>query len=268
MTSEVLNQGRQLLRSPGVAPRFDPLSRDVRLSDRVANQLLDSIVSGGLRPGDRLPSERDLAQQFAVSRTVVREAVRSLAGKGIIEARSGRGLTVAAVDASAVGQSMSLYLHGSSSIDYPKVHEIRAMLEVQIAGLAAERASNVEIEQLTGICDRMETVLEDAGEASREDLEFHRILALSTHNELFDMLLSAVGGPLLEIRRETFALEGRPAVALASHREILAQVAARDVAGARGAMRRHLQDVEEVWERLMAVGFGSATSFPRVPDTA
>lgn len=265
---EVLYQGRLLVRSPGVAPRFDPLSRDVRLSDRVANQLLDSIVSGGLRPGDRLPSERDLAQQFAVSRTVVREAVRSLAGKGIIEARSGRGLTVAAVDASAVGQSMTLYLHGSSSIDYPKVHEIRAMLEVQIAGLAAERASNAEIEHLTGICDRMETVLEDAGAASREDLEFHRILALSTHNELFDLLLNAVGGPLLEIRRETFALEGRPAVALASHREILGQVAARDVAGARRAMRRHLQDVEEVWERLMAVGFGSATSFPRGPDTA
>lgn len=240
--------------TPERASHFQRIDRDVRLSDRVADQLLDTIVASGLRPGDRLPTERDLAGQFAVSRTVVREAVRSLAGKGIIEARSGRGLTVAAVDAAAVKQSMSLYLHGSSSIDYPRVHEVRAMLEVQIASLAAQRATDEEIQELTRVCDRMEAVLEDAEAASREDLEFHRILAVSTHNELFDLLLNAVGAPLVEIRRETFMIPGRAVVALAAHRDILSQVANRDAAGARGQMRAHLQDVERTWERLATDG--------------
>jgi len=234
----------------GRGPRFERLDRDERLSDRVANRLLDAIVSRGLRPGDPLPSERELAEQFSVSRTVVREAVRSLAGKGIIEARPGRGLTVAAVDAAAVTQSMSLFLHGSSSIDYRKVHEVRAMLEVHIAGLAAQRATDEEIRRLEEICNRMATVLEDTEAASRDDIAFHRILAESTHNELYDLLLDAVAAPLMEIRRETFMLPGRIAVALAAHRDILRHVAARDATGSRGRMRAHLEDVEQVWEQL------------------
>lgn len=236
---------------PATLPVFDQLSRKERLSDRVANRLLESIVARGLLPGDRLPTERDLAEQFAVSRTVVREAVRSLAGKGIIEARPGRGLTVAAVDAAAVRQSLRLYIHGSSSIDYRRMHEVRATLEVQVAGLAAERATAAEIGQLGEICDRMEAVLHENEAASQADVDFHRVLAASTHNELFEVLLDAASGPLMEIRRETFTLHGRAAVALAAHREILGRVAARDSSGARRQMRAHLKDVERVWERLV-----------------
>lgn len=229
---------------------FSQLDRDDRLSDRVADRLLETIVSRRLRPGDRLPSERDLAEQFAVSRTVVREAVRSLAGKGIIDARPGRGLTVSAVGAAAVRQSITLYLHGSSSIDYRKVHEVRAMLEVQVAALAAQRASDAELERLRGQCDSMERTLEDNEAASREDVQFHRMLAESTHNELYVLLLDAIGDSLMEIRVHTFRVPGRIAVALAAHREILRRVAERDVRGARREMRLHLQDVERLWERL------------------
>jgi GntR family transcriptional repressor for pyruvate dehydrogenase complex len=246
-------------------PLFERLDRGERLSDRVANRLLDAIVSRGLRPGDRLPSERDLAEQFSVSRTVVREAVRSLAGKGIIDARPGRGLTVAAVDAAAVTQSMSLFLHGSSSIDYRKVHEVRAMLEVQIAGLAAQRATDEEIQRLEEVCDQMATVLEDTEAASREDVAFHRILAGSTHNELYDLLLDAVAAPLLQIRRETFMLPGRAAVALAAHRDILRHVAAGNATGARGQMRSHLADVDRVWGLLAVTDGPTAARQPGEP---
>jgi len=117
---------------------FDRVGRMPRLSDTIAEQLLEAIVAGRFREGDILPSERELGDQFGVSRTVVREAVRALVAKGVIEVRSGSGLRVAAVDAAAVSESMSLYLRGAS-VDFEKVHEVRALLEVHIAGAAAEQ---------------------------------------------------------------------------------------------------------------------------------
>jgi len=253
------------LSSTGRQPAFEQLTREGRLSDRVAKRLLDAIVSRGLSPGDPLPSERLLAEQFSVSRTVIREAVRSLAGKGIIDARPGRGLTVAAVDAADVTQALSLYLQGSSDMDYRKVHEVRAMLEVQIAGLAAERATAEEIKRLEGTCSRMAKAADDLTGAAREDLAFHRLLAESTHNELFDLLLDAVAAPLAEIRRETFRQEGRVEVALAAHREILECVAAGDATRARNRMRAHLIDVEHVWEQLAATDQTAGPKLRRVP---
>ena len=230
--------------------RFAPVERRPRLSDTVAEQLLASIVSRGMQPGDRLPTERELAEQFAVSRTVVREAVRALAGKGIIEARPGRGLTVSLVAADAVTESLRLYLHGSETIDYRKVHEVRTILEVQVASLAAERSTPVDIVLLEAACDRLDRVLADVAAASREDLEFHRLLAATTHNELFGVLLDAVGGPLREIRLEAFAVPGRTVIAAAAHRAILGRIRDGDPAGARMDMRAHLDDVEHLWEEI------------------
>ena len=241
---------------------FDELDRGERLSDRVANHLLETIVSRGLGPGDRLPSERLLAEQFAVSRTVIREAVRLLTGKGIIAARPGHGLTVTAVEASAVSQSLSLFVHGNDSVDYRKVHEVRAMLEVHVAGLAARRVTEGEVEKLGEVCDRMEVVLKDVEVASRYDLEFHRMLAVATHNELYELLLNAVAAPLMKVRRATFALPGRAGVALAAHREILGCVAAGDVSAARRQMRAHLRDVERTWEWMVTRGDRMDTAPP------
>ena len=95
------------------AALFDPVVREPRLSDKVAEMMLETILSNRLQVGDRLPSERELGEQFGVSRTVVREAVRALVAKGVIEVRSGSGLRVAAVAASAVSESMSLYVRGA-----------------------------------------------------------------------------------------------------------------------------------------------------------
>jgi GntR family transcriptional repressor for pyruvate dehydrogenase complex len=108
-----------------------------------------------------------------------------------------------------------------------------------------------EIEQLRDVCDRMEVVLDDNEAASRYDLEFHRMLAAITHNELYELLLDAVAAPLLKIRRETFTLPGRAGVALDAHRLILDCVTARDAAAARREMRAHLRDVEQTWERFV-----------------
>lgn len=224
----------------------------MRMSDRVADQILEGIIARGVRIGERLPTEKVLAEQFGVSRTVIREAVRSLAGKGMINARPGRGLSVTAPGASAAQQSMTLFLRGRVEHDYRKVSEVRRMVEVEITGLAAQRATDVEIEQLRSICDRMAAILEENEAASQVDMEFHSALARATHNELHLVMLDAISDSLMEIRRSTFHAHGRAGIALAAHRAILERIAARDASGARASMRTHLDDVEHAWEVFRA----------------
>jgi len=106
---------------------FSKVPREPTLSDRVATSMLETILSSDMQVGDRLPSERELGDQFGVSRTVVREAVRALVAKGVIEVRRGTGLQVAAVNQSAVNETMSLYLR-ASRLDFERVHEVRQVL--------------------------------------------------------------------------------------------------------------------------------------------
>jgi GntR family transcriptional repressor for pyruvate dehydrogenase complex len=226
---------------------FPRVTREPRLSDKVAELLLETILGPGLRPGDRLPSERELGEQFGVSRTVIREAVRALAAKGVIDVRTGSGLRVAAVDATAASESIGLYLRGSS-LDYGKVHEVRKLLEIEIAGLAAARASVSHLARLRENCDAMaRTIPEDVEEAARLDLEFHREIARATGNELYLLLLDSIGVALLQIRQDNLQA-GAGAETIRAHRKILERIAASDPDGARKAMARHLAHVEKVWK--------------------
>lgn len=224
---------------------FDQLRREPRLVDKVADSILETIIARGLRPGDKLPSEREISEQFGVSRTVVREAVQTLAGKGVIEVRSGSGLRVAAADATNVSDSMQHFLRGSA-LDYSQIHEVRVMLEVEIAGLAAQRATADDLERLTRAMGEMERVIDDYEAASEHDVEFHRGIAAATHNPLHLILLDSIGPSLLEVRRATLAardgaLAGENALKL--HREIFERIEAHDDQGARAAMKAHLESV-------------------------
>jgi GntR family transcriptional regulator, transcriptional repressor for pyruvate dehydrogenase complex len=235
---------------------FEQVGREPRLSDKVADVMLETILSGRLEVGDRLPSERELGEQFGVSRTVVREAVRALVAKGVIEVRSGSGLRVAAVDATAVTESMSLFLRGRT-LDFEKVHEVRALLEVHIAGLAAERATTADLARLREVHERMEREAGDVESAARDDLEFHRTIASATQNDLYLLLLDSIGSTLIDIRRETLGSGSAPTT-LAQHDQVLDRIAARDPAGARAAMASHLEGVATWWRRHIAAGAASA----------
>jgi GntR family transcriptional regulator, transcriptional repressor for pyruvate dehydrogenase complex len=233
-----------------VVPPASPTN--ARLSDKVAGELLASITERGMRPGDKLPSERELGEQFGVSRTVVREAVRALAAKGVIDARTGSGLRVAEVPATAVSESMSLYLRGRASLDYAQIHEVRSMVEVEVAARAAERATAADIERLREVCERMAESLDDLEWVSQADVDFHRTLAELTHNELYVIMLDSIGDVLLEIRRATLGVTGRPLKGLRAHRKILRAVERHDPAAAREAMRVHLADSATVWQTSAA----------------
>jgi GntR family transcriptional repressor for pyruvate dehydrogenase complex len=224
---------------------FAQVAREPRLSDKVAEMMLETILSNRLNVGDRLPSERELGEQFGVSRTVVREAVRELVAKGVIEVRSGSGLRVAAVDAAAVSESMSLFLRGGA-IDFEKVHEVRALLEVHIAGLAAERAGPEDVAALRLVHERMQAERGDVEAAALDDLEFHRVVARATHNDLYLVLLDSIGGSLFDIRRDNLGSGSAP-MALEQHAQVLDRIAAHDPDGARKAMAAHLDGVAVWW---------------------
>jgi GntR family transcriptional regulator, transcriptional repressor for pyruvate dehydrogenase complex len=228
---------------------FPQLMREPSLSDRVAESITEAIVSGRLTPGEPLQPERELADQFGVSRTVIREAVRSLAAQGLVEARSGRGLQVATVGTDAISRSMRLYVRGNASIDYGSVHEVRSSLEIQIAGIAAERATDENLAELADLNRRLGAYSTDAVATAAElDVEFHRAVARATQNELFVVMLDSIGDILLEIRQNAFSAPGMIEYAVSAHQKILDRLADHDPPGARAAMREHLERSDRVWK--------------------
>lgn len=231
-------------------PLFTQVKREQSLSDKVSDTLLESILSRRLQPGDRLPTERILGEQFGVSRTVIREAVRSLVAKGVIEVRSGSGLRVAAVEAAAVSDFMSMFLRGQGPMNYEKVHEVRAMIEVQISRVACERATPRDLDELRAAYDLMERTTEDVEACSLADVGFHRTIAKITHNELYIVMLDSISDVLLDVRRATVGIPDRPKKALRYHRTILERIAERDPVGAEASMREHLDESVSVWRSL------------------
>jgi GntR family transcriptional repressor for pyruvate dehydrogenase complex len=222
---------------------FQAINREARLSDKVTEAILETIASNELKPGDPLPPERELGRQFGVSRTVIREAVRALAAKGLLEVRSGSGVRIVAVDGETVSESMRHFVRGSR-LEYGKVDEIRHVLEVAAAGLAAERATGEDIAAMDASIDAFENECSDLEKSVLHDLAFHRAIATATHNELFLVLHDTMGEMLIEVRRRNLS-KGRDErrLVVGMHRRIRDGVAAHDPDAARQAMRDHLGHV-------------------------
>lgn len=236
---------------------FEILKREATLSGRVVAHLEAMIVGQELRPGDRLPTERELARQFGVSRTVVREAVTHLSAKSLLEAAPGGGALVKVPAFKDVSQSMTLLLRaGEREVPGAQVHEVRRMLETEIAGYAAARRSSDDIDKLRQLLNEMDDLIERHDEASREklvanDVGFHAALARATQNPLFEVLLNSVADIMLTVRRLGLRIKDSRAGALSHHRAIFRAVEAGDESGARGAMVHHLTESEEIMRRAL-----------------
>lgn len=231
------------------ADAFRAVTRAPNLSDRVAEQLTEAIVSRQLRPGELLLSERELAIKFSVSRTVVREAVRSLAARGLVQVTSGRGVEVNAFGPSNVAASMRLLVRGHEGLDYGKVSEVRTAVEVQVAGLAAQRASKENLKLLTQLCDEYQESLDknNLPSAGELDFRFHRELARASDNELLVAMLDSIADVLREVRNQSMTDVHVGEKGLRAHREILKCVSAGKPEAARRAMAEHLAEAERVW---------------------
>src|SRR5690606_1965681 len=153
------------------------------------------------------PPERELARQFSVSRTVVREAVRALTAQGLLEVRAGSGSVVRNPGSEAFAESMALYLRvGGRDFDYRKILEGRRVLEVEIAGLVAERCTPEDLAALTALVAEIPSVADDGDGWLRNDMDFHALLAQATKNELFSLLLDSIADVLASVRRMGFSV--------------------------------------------------------------
>lgn len=231
---------------------YRAIKRGQSLSDRVADQLTEAILSRQLNPGDLLPPERELGDKFGVSRTVVREAVRSLAARGLVRVTSGRGVEVNAFGPGDVAASIRLLVRGQEELDYGTVNEVRSALEVKVAGLAAQRAHSDDLERLAQLCDDYQQSLDrrDLAAAGELDFQFHRELAQAAGNELLLAMLDSIADVLHEVRNQAMNDVHVGEEGLRAHRKILKCVSAGKPDDARAAMAAHLAEAERVWRGL------------------
>jgi GntR family transcriptional repressor for pyruvate dehydrogenase complex len=224
---------------------FEPVSDNRALSEKIVAQIADAVVRGELKPGDRMPTERDLAVQFNVSRTVVRDAVKTLAGRGILRVKHGAGIFIATPE-DMVSDTLSS-LSGALSLEGPALRdlfELRGVLETQAAGWAASRAEEHHLERLRSILEDARANKEDPKVLSERDAQFHVALAQASGNLVVVRVMLTLLDLLAKSRQETLSIPGRPQRSIEDHARVLEKIEGRDPEVARQAMLDHLRSVE------------------------
>ena len=234
--------------------------KKTRIPEEIVEQIYGLVRDGALKPGDRLPPERELALQLNVSRASVREAMRLLDMKGLVVVRPGAGTFIIEDPIEAIVQAFSSLLSedaGAAS----DVFEMRLLLEPHVATLAAERAGEVDIQRMRSILDSQEADIASGGTGVDFDTEFHAAIAGATKNAALVAVMQAISGILSQSREDALLSPDRSRLSLQSHRQIMAAVEGRSPAAAEAAMHSHIADIDrEVqdlsWERVPSEAAG------------
>jgi DNA-binding FadR family transcriptional regulator len=216
-----------------------------RLYEKIVEQIQRRIMAGELKVGDQLPAERELAEQFRVSRTAVREAVRALSEKGFTQVRPGRGTFIINDTSQAVRDSLRMVMEMSLAEGTRDLVEMREIFEPEIAALAAARASEEQIVAMQEAVAEMDTSLAEAESFIEADLDFHLALAEASQNTLIPALIDSIVDLLREHRMRIFRTDGGAQRGQFHHKQILEAIKRRDPQAAREAMRAHLRQVRE-----------------------
>jgi len=224
-----------------------------KLADEVRDRLLTMIRSGELQPGDRLPSERDLMDRFAVGRPAVREALQSLGSAGLIEISHGERARIAVPDTrnmfDRIGQTM-LHLLQTSPTTLEHLKEARILFEVGMVKTAAQNATPADILNLEHALEEQRAALENVPEFVKRDMAFHTAIAAISGNSVCVILSEAMLDWLFNFRRDLLRLPGSEFITLAEHQRLLSAIAAHDVAEAERAMLDHLTRANERYRIL------------------
>ena len=219
--------------------------RTSRLYEQIVQQVEESIHKGALKPGNQLPPERELAHQFGVSRTAVREAVKALREKGLVEAYPGRGTFVTDGTSHAIRQSLDRMIRIGQPEGSTYLAEVREILEPEIAALAATRADAEDLTSMHEAVSIMDKAKRDSDAFIEADLDFHLALAEAAGNPLILTLIDSIVGLLREQRLRIFQVEGGPERGQYHHKKIMEAIERHDSLGAREAMKAHLRQVRD-----------------------
>lgn len=219
-----------------------PMTARPRLYEQVLDRLRAYVAEGGLRAGDRLPPERDLAARLGVSRASVKQAIVVLEVQGLVEARHGGGtyLMRDSLDPEPVEHMVERRRR------LPGVLEAREALETKLAELAAERRTDEDLSALNTALDRMAADIEEGGHGVEGDRLFHAAVTAAAHSALLAEFMRSIADQVTESRTESLRQPRRPARSLAQHRAILEAIETGRPAQAAAAMRRHVRTVAKV----------------------
>ncbi len=222
---------------------FEPLKPLVRLalSEQVATTIADMITGGKLKPGEKLPSEAELGGILRVSRSTVREALKSLAFVGLVNMRTGEGTYVSAGPSKVLNHVLAQGVLNTER-EVRDLTDARMALESELASLCAQRATDEDFRVLEGILRRMAETTESGGdEFLRLDLEFHLGIATCSQSRVLAQLLQTIRGLLQELIAKSAQFPGDRDITLSQHLKILEALKARDRRKARSAVREHLR---------------------------
>ena len=221
-----------------------------RLYERIVRQIEERIIAGELKTGDQLPPENELAKQFAVSRTAVREAIKALSEKRLVAVRPGRGTFITNGTPDALRHSLGMLMRFGQPNGFADLVEVREILEPEIAALAATRITEEYVAAMQEAVETMDTALEDVDTFVEADLDFHLALAEATQNPVIPLLMDSIIDLLREDRKRIGLVNGGLQRGQSHHKRILRAVKERDARAARRSMQDHLEQVRKDSEAL------------------
>jgi GntR family transcriptional repressor for pyruvate dehydrogenase complex len=222
---------------------FEAVRRN-KVYEEVAKQI-ENLILHKLKPGDKLPSERELADMLHVSRSSIRDAIRGLELTGLVEPRQGSGTIVREISPDAQVNPFAQALKRRQEL-VSELLDFRKMLEPPLAARAATHASPDEVLEMEEILRRQENKQKKGEPAVAEDAEFHYSIALASDNSVVLKVIDILMDLLRDTRARSLQVADRSQRSLDGHRRILAAIKQHDSEAAKAAMRRHIEDVEEI----------------------
>lgn len=235
---------------------FEPI-RPKKISEEIVEQIKTLISRGELKPGDRVPSERELASMLGVSRPSVREAIMVLDAMGFVETKQGGGTFVRTLTETSIADPLTRLVQKKDPEMLRSLAEVRMGLESWSAYLAAKRAKPTEIDEMRRLYTIMEKQAARGGWDSQVDAKFHYVITAASHNILqmhvLDSIHTLFHTTIQVALMEFYRQEGHIEILLTHHRGIMDAIAAHEPERARQKMMEHLTMVEEKMAELLSV---------------
>jgi GntR family transcriptional regulator, transcriptional repressor for pyruvate dehydrogenase complex len=232
---------KKKLQTPGlkrIESKIKPVVK-TSISDEIVDQIISLISKGDLKPGQRLPSERELCKNFGAGRSSLREALRCLCIVGVLNARVGEGTSVAVDGAKFLGKIVEWRVM-TEQHDIENLMEVRIALEGVTAASAALRSTETDLLKIEALMERMEAAAKDEKHFAPLDLEFHVTLAEASQNFLIVDLIAMIRGQLEKALSRVLLLPNARPLSLKEHAAVVNAIKRRDPEAAREAMQIHL----------------------------
>lgn len=225
------------------------------LTTAVFEQLISHVVKGDWKAGHQIPPERELCQQLGIARTSLREVLKAMELIGMLESRVGDG-TFVCPRSEFLSRPLLWAFTGSDHMELRDIMEARALLEQDLAGLAAERASQVDIRQIGDTVEMMRRAIAEGRPLLQADMEFHAAVAQAAHNEVVTNAVLLLRNLLRQLLLLKLQIPSVPARVLNRHEAIYNAIRSRDAVAARTAMREHLEESALLVTEIATKGLG------------